>query len=127
MRIKEVVEEYRCLPCGLRSMIFCEGIAPCPLRDDVKYELDKLGYLRGTKRFNKQRNQWEGKFRKETIRDATEEEFLSWVVIELNKNSPEYEQSITSHGLIAGLFKCTNEYTLIKAGEILSGKKIVEE
>jgi len=88
IRIKEVVEKWRDLTIYDDCVIYvggqnAKGIIGSPLQTEAEHELDRLGYV--SKRFNERHHRWEGLFRKETIRDATDEETVAWHKIEIGK------------------------------------------
>lgn len=119
--IKEVVEEERYLDEN-ENFILSLWIDSFGKEVDSEIEnyFEKIGFD-----YREYVNGNIATFRKETIRDATEEEELAWQTIRLNDKSP-YEQRITLHSLV-GCFECKNEYTLDTAKEILKNKEVILE
>jgi hypothetical protein len=120
IKIKETVEERRKLTIEERLLLQCRNN-----NYDVDMHFKKIGLVDVV--HNISNEDFIGVFQKETVRDATTDEILAWVVVILNEQNPEYEHSLTLHSMIAGLFQCTNKYTWIKADKILEDKEIIPE
>lgn len=125
IKIKEVEEETRDMIVEERCMYITahDPNYTDSFRKDIENRLDDIGFIElvtpsGVK----------GLFRKETIRDATPEEYRAWVYLQLIKHCVEIRmrssdcQDCFMHGVcIATDFKTT------KARSILKGKEVILE
>ena len=125
IKIKEVKEEIRELTIEERCLVTVSRLpGGCNerYRAEASAKLDSIGFVanRGS----------QGKFRTETIRDATQDEYRAWAYLQLEKHcacpecktkSLDCDDCFLSNTCVASEFK-----TLI-AKHILKGKEVILE